>query len=250
MAPRGRSKVQAYWLTLLFIPLALPYISSTLWDRKQQLQTLALVSVQSEQTHSGLVHRPLRASAYSDQDGYTWPDVCWRSGKCLCSHLGSNNLGFHLLAFQNWLWVLLFPTVGRGALKFRFLEAGPCIHPSHLDLGTHSFLVVGQEWKQDMKELMLWMEERWPTAADEPFQTHRNILQKLKSHDAAVREVLAACGHVEDLQQVGVMDREGRAGPPPLQIQHILPCMFPWSMVAEGSTPVTMELETLSCLLH
>uniref|UniRef100_G3TAJ4 Calponin-homology (CH) domain-containing protein n=1 Tax=Loxodonta africana TaxID=9785 RepID=G3TAJ4_LOXAF len=60
-----------------------------------------------------------------------------------------------------------------------------------------------QEWKQGVAELMLWMEEKELMAADEPAPEPRNILRKLRWHEAAERELLATHRHLEDLQQAG-----------------------------------------------
>ncbi|KAF5925525.1 hypothetical protein HPG69_001972 [Diceros bicornis minor] len=60
-----------------------------------------------------------------------------------------------------------------------------------------------QEWKQDVAELMLWMEEKWLLVADKLSPGPSNILRKLKWHEAAERELLATRGHVQGLQQVG-----------------------------------------------
>uniref|UniRef100_G1MDF6 Spectrin beta, non-erythrocytic 5 n=1 Tax=Ailuropoda melanoleuca TaxID=9646 RepID=G1MDF6_AILME len=60
-----------------------------------------------------------------------------------------------------------------------------------------------QKWKQDVAELVLWIEEKGLRAADEPSWEPGNILQQLRRLQAAERELLAACGHVEGLQQVG-----------------------------------------------
>ncbi|XP_060228154.1 spectrin beta chain, non-erythrocytic 5 [Meriones unguiculatus] len=60
-----------------------------------------------------------------------------------------------------------------------------------------------QEWKQAVAELMLWMEEKWPRVADEPSQTHSDILQKLKWHKRTENELLATRGYMEDLRQAG-----------------------------------------------
>nr|XP_055236019.1 spectrin beta chain, non-erythrocytic 5-like isoform X2 [Gorilla gorilla gorilla] len=60
-----------------------------------------------------------------------------------------------------------------------------------------------QEWKQDVAELMQWMEEKGLMAAHEPSGARRNILQTLKRHEAAESELLATRRHVEALQQVG-----------------------------------------------
>ncbi|XP_073733567.1 spectrin beta chain, non-erythrocytic 5 [Callorhinus ursinus] len=60
-----------------------------------------------------------------------------------------------------------------------------------------------QKWKEDVAELVLWIEEKGLRAADEPSWEPSNILQQLKRHKAAERELLATHGHVEGLQQVG-----------------------------------------------
>uniref|UniRef100_A0A8D2AM26 Spectrin beta, non-erythrocytic 5 n=1 Tax=Sciurus vulgaris TaxID=55149 RepID=A0A8D2AM26_SCIVU len=59
-----------------------------------------------------------------------------------------------------------------------------------------------QEWKQDVAELMQWMEEK-SMAAHEPSQAPSNTLQKLKRHEAVERELLATHGHMKGLQQAG-----------------------------------------------
>lgn len=76
---------------------------------------------------------------------------------------------------------------------------------------THSLLVLGQEWKQAVAELMLWMEEKWPRVAGEPSQPHSDILQKLKWRKITESELLASHGSVEDLQQVRMLARRCRA---------------------------------------
>uniref|UniRef100_A0A8D2HWE0 Spectrin beta, non-erythrocytic 5 n=1 Tax=Urocitellus parryii TaxID=9999 RepID=A0A8D2HWE0_UROPR len=60
-----------------------------------------------------------------------------------------------------------------------------------------------QEWKQDVVELMLWMEEKWSVAAHEPSRAPSSILRKLRQHEAVERELIATRGHMEDLQQAG-----------------------------------------------
>uniref|UniRef100_A0A8C2VDR6 Uncharacterized protein n=1 Tax=Chinchilla lanigera TaxID=34839 RepID=A0A8C2VDR6_CHILA len=60
-----------------------------------------------------------------------------------------------------------------------------------------------QEWKQDVAELMLWMEEKWAAAADEPSRAPGNVLRRLRWHRVAESELLATRGHVEALQQAG-----------------------------------------------
>ncbi|ERE70802.1 spectrin beta chain, brain 4-like protein [Cricetulus griseus] len=60
-----------------------------------------------------------------------------------------------------------------------------------------------QEWKQAVAELMVCMQEKWPTVAGEPSQACCNILQKLKWHKITKSELLATHGYMEDLQQAG-----------------------------------------------
>uniref|UniRef100_A0A8C0SCA8 Calponin-homology (CH) domain-containing protein n=1 Tax=Canis lupus familiaris TaxID=9615 RepID=A0A8C0SCA8_CANLF len=60
-----------------------------------------------------------------------------------------------------------------------------------------------QKWKQDVAELVLWIEEKGRRAADEPSREPSKVLQQLRQHEAAERELLANLGHVEGLQQVG-----------------------------------------------
>ncbi|XP_072594223.1 spectrin beta chain, non-erythrocytic 5 [Vulpes vulpes] len=60
-----------------------------------------------------------------------------------------------------------------------------------------------QKWKQDVAELVLWIEEKGQRAADEPSREPSKVLQQLRQHEAAERELLATLGHVEGLQQVG-----------------------------------------------
>ncbi|XP_036040911.1 spectrin beta chain, non-erythrocytic 5 [Onychomys torridus] len=60
-----------------------------------------------------------------------------------------------------------------------------------------------QEWKQAVAELMLWMQEKWPTVADEPSQAYSNILEKLKRLEMTKSELLATHGYMQDLQQAG-----------------------------------------------
>ncbi|XDA78301.1 hypothetical protein R6Z07F_008401 [Ovis aries] len=60
-----------------------------------------------------------------------------------------------------------------------------------------------QEWKQDVVEVMLWMEEKGQMLVDEPSREPSNVRRKLRRHEAATRELAATQGHVEGLQQVG-----------------------------------------------
>lgn len=78
-----------------------------------------------------------------------------------------------------------------------------------------------------MAELTLWMEEKGLTAVDKPSQEPSNVLQKLKWHKAAERELLATHGHLKGLQQVGA--RTEGTGPTPLQV----PCPAARQVFAE-----------------
>ncbi|KAM6202501.1 spectrin beta chain, non-erythrocytic 5 [Rhynchocyon petersi] len=60
-----------------------------------------------------------------------------------------------------------------------------------------------QEWKQDVAELMLWMEEKDLIAAHNVFHGPRTIPRKLRWHEAAESELLVTHRHMEDLLQVG-----------------------------------------------
>ncbi|KAM7154753.1 LOW QUALITY PROTEIN: spectrin beta chain, non-erythrocytic 5 [Molossus nigricans] len=59
-----------------------------------------------------------------------------------------------------------------------------------------------QGWKQNVAELMLWMEEKGLMVVDEPSREPGNLLRNSK-HEAAERELLATQGHVEGLRRVG-----------------------------------------------
>lgn len=50
---------------------------------------------------------------------------------------------------------------------------------------------------------MLWMEEKGLMVVDEASPEPGNTLRKLKWHEKAERELLAAHGHMEGLRQVG-----------------------------------------------
>uniref|UniRef100_A0A8C3VFV2 Spectrin beta, non-erythrocytic 5 n=1 Tax=Catagonus wagneri TaxID=51154 RepID=A0A8C3VFV2_9CETA len=60
-----------------------------------------------------------------------------------------------------------------------------------------------QAWTRDVAAVVLWMEEKRPTVADEPSRGPGNILRELRRHEAAEHELLATQGHVEGLQQAG-----------------------------------------------
>lgn len=83
---------------------------------------------------------------------------------------------------------------------------------------------------------MLWMEEKWPRVADERSQAGSNILQKLKWHKITKSELLASHRYMEDLQQVRMLDDS----------QHILLCLFLWSIVTKGQSPLPPALSWLS----
>lgn len=89
------------------------------------------------------------------------------------------------------------------------LEVG--VLPLTLGPETHCLLILRQEWKQAVAELMVCMQEKWPTVAGEPSQACCNILQKLKWHKITKSELLATHGYMEDLQQVRRLDRRCRA---------------------------------------
>lgn len=61
---------------------------------------------------------------------------------------------------------------------------------------------------------MLWVEEKGLVMADAPSQEPSAILRKLRRHEAAERELLAARGHVVGLQQVGALAGGRRAHSP------------------------------------
>lgn len=61
---------------------------------------------------------------------------------------------------------------------------------------------------------MLWMEEKGLAVAESPPEPSRepgSVLRKLKQHEAAERELLAARGHLEGLRQVGALGSGYRA---------------------------------------
>ncbi|XP_069861789.1 spectrin beta chain, non-erythrocytic 5 [Dipodomys merriami] len=60
-----------------------------------------------------------------------------------------------------------------------------------------------QGWKQDIAELVLWLEDKGLAAADGQPQRPSDVLRKLRWHEAAVSELLATRQHVERLQQTG-----------------------------------------------
>lgn len=99
-------------------------------------------------------------------------------------------------------------------------------------------MVPGQEWKQDVVEVMLWMEEKGQMLVEEPSREPSNVRRKLRQHEAATRELAATQGHVEGLQQVR------GAGP---RVRGLLGFMFPlhstfsWSTVAGGRMDLTLQ---------
>lgn len=99
-------------------------------------------------------------------------------------------------------------------------------------------------------ELMLWMKEKGLVVVDEPSQEPSNILQKLKRHEAAERELLATHGHVEGLQQVGALDRGCRAYSSSSSLPSCTGCFHGTHSLKEELTSVTMQLGSPSFLLH
>lgn len=91
-------------------------------------------------------------------------------------------------------------------------------------------------------ELMLWMKEKGLVVVDEPSQEPSNILQKLKRHEAAERELLATHGHVEGLQQVGALDRGCRAYSSSSSLPSCTGCFHGMHSLKEELTSFTMQL--------
>ena len=61
---------------------------------------------------------------------------------------------------------------------------------------------VLQEFQRDADELLLWMEEKFKIAEDESYRDPTNILQKLKRHEAAEKEMQANQVWLDRLVQV------------------------------------------------
>lgn len=101
-------------------------------------------------------------------------------------------------------------------------------------------------------ELMLWMKEKGLVVVDEPSQEPSNILQKLKRHEAAERELLATHGHMEGLQQVGALDRGCRAYSSSSSLPSCTGCFHGMHSLKEELTSFTMQLgcPPPSFLLH
>lgn len=85
------------------------------------------------------------------------------------------------------------------------------MRPLNPSCETHFLLVLGQKWKQDVTELVLWIEEKELLAVAELSREPRNILKQLKRHRAAECALQATYKHVEGLQQVGAVDTGHRA---------------------------------------
>ncbi|XP_067469592.1 spectrin beta chain, non-erythrocytic 5 isoform X2 [Thunnus thynnus] len=60
-----------------------------------------------------------------------------------------------------------------------------------------------QEFQRDADELLLWMEEKFKVAEDESYRDPTNILQKLKRHEAAEKEMQANQVWLDRLVQLG-----------------------------------------------
>lgn len=59
-----------------------------------------------------------------------------------------------------------------------------------------------QEFQRDADELLLWMEEKFKVAEDESYRDPTNVLQKLKRHEAAEKEMKANQVWLDRLVQV------------------------------------------------
>lgn len=86
--------------------------------------------------------------------------------------------------------------------------------------------------------MMLWMEEKWRMLVDEPSQEPGNILQKLRWHKTAERELVATQGHVEGLQQVR---DTGQRVQGLLSFSFPLHSTFAWSTVTEGRINLSLH---------
>lgn len=115
---------------------------------------------------------------------------------------------------------------------------------------THFLLVLGQEWQQDVAGLVLWIEEKGLRAAEEPSRKPSDILQQAAWHEATKRELLASSGHVEGLQQVGVLDRGCRAHASSNPQPSWVACFHGTNLPKEDSISVSSELGSPSFLLH
>uniref|UniRef100_A0A4W6DIZ9 Spectrin beta, non-erythrocytic 5 n=1 Tax=Lates calcarifer TaxID=8187 RepID=A0A4W6DIZ9_LATCA len=60
-----------------------------------------------------------------------------------------------------------------------------------------------QEFQRDADELLLWMEEKFKVAEDESYRDPTNVLQKLKRHEAAEKEMKANQVWLDRLVQLG-----------------------------------------------
>ncbi|XP_028831275.1 spectrin beta chain, non-erythrocytic 5 isoform X2 [Denticeps clupeoides] len=60
-----------------------------------------------------------------------------------------------------------------------------------------------QEFLRDVKEMLLWVEEKFEIAEDESYRDPTNVLRKLKKHEAAEKEMLANQVRLERLLKLG-----------------------------------------------
>ncbi|NXD80777.1 SPTN5 protein, partial [Halcyon senegalensis] len=60
-----------------------------------------------------------------------------------------------------------------------------------------------QEFNRDAAELLIWMEEKYNIASDESYRDPRNVLRKLKWHEAAEKEMMANEKHFATLIKKG-----------------------------------------------
>lgn len=101
-----------------------------------------------------------------------------------------------------------------------------------------------------MAELVLWIEEKGQRAADEPSREPSKVLQQLRQHEAAERELLATLGHVEGLQQVGAQARGCRAYSSSNSQPWCMVCFHGTNSLKEESFFIISELGSHRLLLH
>lgn len=102
-----------------------------------------------------------------------------------------------------------------------------------------------------MAELMLWVEEKGLMVVDAPSQEPSALLRKLRRHEAAERELLAARGHVAGLQQVGALGGGCRAcSSSARSLPSCMACFHGIYSLQEESTSVTIRLGSPSVHRH
>lgn len=93
-----------------------------------------------------------------------------------------------------------------------------------------------------MAELMQWMEEKGLMAADQRCWEPGSTLQKLKRHKAVERELRAAHGRMEGLQQVQALDRGCKAYSSLSSQPNSMAYIHGTHSLKEEATSVTTEL--------